>query len=676
MGNRTTFVALFFGLVLFAQSSWAVCVIDGVTGAKSKDCFAPVTKTPVKSSGSSSGSTVSCPTQSLSYCFPNNINATKCVIATSDSDARQKCGPGYSYWDLSNPVYRVSNASANVWMCSVNQSKMKICKNAPADKKLNWEGDANSGDCYQIIDGKKDICDFGDMAKTNDKQACDPKQGTWKSSGGRDALLGCYCTNNELANVTEKECGNTCSGANEVASAAPGGACGCATGFHREANSCLANVATPGVSPEMQACVDKHAKLVDDCETSSTRAKQTCNQADKTNPEVTSALNIPNQIANQFIQAKAGSGMKSECFQAGALTNGNKLLMEQMSEKCNESYKVCTNTCGDQKYQEFMKDCQPIATKNSTADEQEESRKGDGPGSADNKYFQEKLTEFKNKYATATPVCTIEAAKEKNILDGLLNGLGNALKASAICACKIAATATGTGASSCDSMPTPAQCLAQPTLALCPAYSVIDKCTMGSADYNAEGCKCQMNPGSCAPGAAAAASGFAGADIKDPAAGGAAFSPTNSKGGGGGGGDIDLGSTKDNPLTDSQKAGAGGPGFLGGGAGGGSGGASGPAGGGDPQAARAEGDGESKGLLGAFNQAKSMVSSLMGGTKPAATSDKNGLNNKFDPNKFRPNGLRGLANTSGIGGKSKNIFDMMQDQYELLQPTLPSVQGH
>ncbi len=648
MGNRTTLGLVFFGLVGLCNVAWGACVVG--QSSKTMNGYA---------ADGSQKSVV--------------ITATACVPA--GSDPKSFCNSrGASFFGIPSGGYACET--------KYPRGYQQICEDEFGYKAQGILGSTAKGSSYRTISNAElQACLSGKSAITQ-KPLCNPKEGTWKSSGGRDAFKACYCSDNDIANVSESECGEgiKCTSSNEVANPGTGGGCKCKDGYEYDSNkSCVAKqvAATPvqGVNQDLVNCVKTYEDEANLCASSAPEAKKTCDQANESNKEVQEAKNVPSQVINGFISAKAASGAQSECIKAGAISNGTKLLMDQMSATCNEQVKTCVSSCGgEDKVQAFIKECNPKLTAAMTADQQEDVNRGTSSASNPNlDYFKSHLDTIRQLQTTNTPLCKNDAKQNKDVLDGLLNGLAGAIQAGATCACKLASVAIGTG--NCDRIPTQAECVsANYSLPGCGAYKPVDLCTTGSVNYSGPGCACANNPAgpNCGQIAATAAnSGFAGADLTTPGGGDmSGFAPTNSKGGFDSE-KIDLGSNNVNPLNETSKGGAG-PGFQGGGAGGGGGGGGAVPGSGNEAAAGAgheEGDG--KGLMGAFSQAKSFMNSMLGGAKAPATTAKGGLNNKFDANKFKP-GLRGVASGSEFAGKNKDIWKIVNDQYSDLQPSFIS----
>ncbi len=546
-------------------------------------------------------------------------------------------------------------------------------------------GSTGKGSSYRTVSEADLIrCKAGQPPQ---KPSCDPKQGTWKSSGGRDSVMACYCSDNDLVNVPEEQCGNGTKSANNCDSESQEpnkqGTCDCKKGYEVDKNNTsgplickksgdnsptVAAPSTSEVSQAMKDCVDPKVEESVKCVSTAEEAKVRCDQSNKDNKEVSTAINqIPSQMGNQYIASKQGQGFQSECMTAGVVANGSRILMESMKKSCETNHDDCTNLCSDQKLQTYLNECKSKFILNDN--DQEAVNKGNlaEVQNKDYLYFKANADTIQTNITKGKPICLEDAKKNRGILDSVLGGLARSIQAGASCACQVAASALQTSAAGCSSVPSLAECQQNPSLPLCPAYTAMDICTMGSDVYSSVGCKCQQNPrGQGCPQYVAAnpgASGFAGADIKNPASGGI-FGPADGGAGGPSGGDnLDLGGAKAEDSSLGAKTGGSGPGFLGGGAGGGAGGggASAPGGGAPEQAAKEDGE-DHKGIGGIFGLAKSVVGSLLGGSKPSTSNEKS-LSSKPDMDKFRPKGLRGIAGGNNFGGKNMEIWTMMHSRY-------------
>jgi hypothetical protein len=539
----------------------------------------------------------------------------------------------------------------------------------PAPPPTNINSNASNGGTDESTD-----------ATTVSAGTCDPSEGSWGLVGAGE--YGCRCPGNGKVSVSESQCGqqvSQCSGSDRIVGSY---GCECASGYTRisgkgDALECEKNASTAsttkGVTKELEDCIEPIAAAGKTCAESAGKAKKRCDQTDKSNKEVSGMMDIPSQLGNKYVEANAGKGMVAECIKAGVVGNGSKLAMQSMQDGCNAEVTTCTTECKlEVKEPEFLKCAEKI--KYTEIDRMADAEVNGSSGNKDKQYYYEKLEELRANIAEGAKVCKEDAAPKKTGLDNLMNSFLDVVKAGMTCACQVAATQSGQSAEGCNNLPTPEECAANPSIVGCAAAVSLDICTMGSSSYSALGCKCQND--SSAAGCAgfvaqnAGNSGFAGADVKIPT-GGAAFSPTAGGGLGGSGSDnIDLSGQKVDELSQVPKGGAvAGPGFLGGGGGAG-GGASAPGGGGGGEPGAGGGEGEhSSSLGGIFGQAKSFVGNMFGAGKSGGAQGLNpkkgatGL--KYDLDKFRPKGLRGVAGGTGMGSKNMDIWVMMRERYDI-----------
>lgn len=673
MGNRTLVLSFFFTVLVFVQGAWADPCYDAMGNPTGADCsfsqlsgqggnsfntgtsntgnsgaqiVTPGGRRPTTSGGSSSSTgTVSCDdVLAITYCIRNNITKMKCVRANSVQEALAQCPGASSAWDLRNRDYGF-NYSQNIWMCSGQGSKYKICTNPEnvAKHNLKWEGSTNGeGICYQNDKGVKDACGFNDLAHQTNSN-CDEVDGMVPDGKGS-----CMCDSSK--NFVD-------SGKN---------ACVCKDDYEKKAGVCEKKTDTArktpttpapeGVSPEMARCVTEWKEKASKCESSGGEAKKRCDQSNTDNKEVKEAAAIPSQIAGQFVNAKSGSGMVSECIRAGAIAGTSKIAMDQMATSCESEYKTCTKTCyadGIQAQTAMYNECSKFF---GAPDET-------GEGNANQKHYMSNEGAIVKTFADGAKTCHQDAAQNKGILNDVLNGLASALLAGQQCACQLTTANTST----CTHLPTSEECAANPALAGCPAVTAIDICTSGSPNYSALGCKCQTNNTleGCAGFVAAnpGLNGFAGSDVSTSKGGSTAGIGSPSSGGAGIGGLGDLSGQKTPDAALAAKPTGGVPSFGGGsGGGGGGGGGSAPGGGGEPAAAAHDGD-EKTGLGGIFGQAKSMVGSLLGGGGSNKPGGALGGKNAPDMNRFKPNGFRGVASDT-FGGKNMEIWHMINERYD------------
>jgi hypothetical protein len=431
------------------------------------------------------------------------------------------------------------------------------------------------------------------------------------------------------------------------------------------------SVSASEISPDLVKCVQEFEERAAKCESSATQAKKTCDQKNAENPEVNDALGATDIVSEMFQRQNQGTGLVTECVKAGALAKSPKIILNALKEKCDANFDECSKSCSDDEVQKYTQQCGDIANKVAQA---EVSTKGTTPNNNKNViYYQERLAVIKKGQEAGTKMCKEDASSTRSVFADVLSGLGQSFLQAQRCACQAASTALGTTQSTCNSLPTSEQCLANPSLAGCPAVISVDICSPGSQNYSYQGCKCQQDPKAvgCPQYAAATPglSGFAGTDIGSGSGGSGMSFGANSSGGGLNPGDLNLNGAAASDLASGNKSGGINAGFNGspGGSGGSLGGV--PGGGPEGGAGGAGDDGERGSNGGAFGFVKSIAGTLFGGAggKRNDAGKGGGAASKFDPNKYRPN--RGLAQEYGVGNKNSELWQLMHDGYEMNQPT-------
>lgn len=480
--------------------------------------------------------------------------------------------------------------------------------------------------------------------------------------GSAKSLYKVDCANADLdalAKGDDKCAGEELTENPNKASGQPPCICDTSKGYTGDGKTCQKTAATGGdeASPQLVACVKKYEDEAVSCELKAKEAVKTCDEKNSENPEVEKAVNSAGTVSDLFINKKAGTGLVNECIKAGALARTPKIVLDGLKDSCDANFTECNNLCGEDKAEKFQKECGPLA--------------GTDAASKNGAYYQQHLAVIQEKYTSGTAACKEDASAKRSIFSDVLTGLGESAAAAARCACQVAATAMGTSQSTCSSLPSAEACMANPTLADCPAVIAIDICTQGSPNYSTVGCACQQNPKGegCAQYVASTPglSGFAGTDISTPTGNPVNFGVADTPGGGLTTSDLNLGGNTASELASANKTPGITTGFSTGAGGSGSGGIGGGQGGGEG-APGAAGDGEGGGVLGgAFGLAKSIAGALFGG---GGNKNNNGTASKTLPNmnKFRPNGTRGVANYE-YGGKNHEIWHMMNNRYEYNQTT-------
>ncbi|AGH94779.1 hypothetical protein [Pseudobdellovibrio exovorus] len=431
-----------------------------------------------------------------------------------------------------------------------------------------------------------------------------------------------------------------------------------------------------GVMQRFLACVEQQQSFANDCKTVATSARTTCDPDNGSNGNTMRdiASGVLSGAGAMYTMANANSGTQGNCFKAGLVANGARLLLEQTSDKCSSEVSECNNLCGDpeEKYSEFKQACS-VLLPNGIGWEQVESNNYEVAEGAVRVVSEAELTTahealtvantaIRDGYRLGDEICRGDSANRKNLLDDLLNGVGNALQQSMICACQTASTGTGNG--SCD-IPTVNQCETNPNLANCNVYPPLNVCTPG-AGYDAAACNCQLNPttAGCSNQVSNGVSSFAGGAIR-PASGDTVSFGALAGSGTSRAANLDLSTPAEGSTLDFSGRGGGSglaerlPGAgLGGGSGGGMGGGSG-GGSGEPAAGEAVvAAGEDQG--GMFGQLKNTMGRFFGGG--GGKSKDNGsirVNNKKPTDGASRIRGRGVASNNGVGSKNMDIWRMM-----------------
>lgn len=666
MGNHVIkFMFVFSFFVFLGSTSFAETNPPSTNKYKGKDC-----------------NSMGIPFNSLDYVemkFSDRLarSGGRCTVVPgySDGEAKKNCDGGYLI-NPGNPQYRKENGenpkngldknAVGYYFCitqsstSFNKEVMcneminaDICKKYGIDIRFDKKPGREDGNC---VCGKKGSLHKVDCAQANlaaiaaEEVTCDANIGQIKNPN-QDTVTtigACIC---DTSKGYRDDGRNGCIPPDKVATQAASG----------------------DISQALIDCVKGFEERAASCESAANKAKTTCDQKNPDNPEVNDALNATDLVSDMFQRQKAGSGMVAECVKAGALARSPKIILNALKEKCDTNFEECSKLCTDDEVQKYTQQCGDIANKTAEA---EVSTKGITPNNNKNViYYQERLAVIKKGQDTGAKICKEDASSTRSIFSDVLTGLGNAYMQGQRCACQMSATAFATAQSSCDTLPTAEQCLANPSLAGCAPVISVDICSPGSQNYSYQGCKCQQDPKAvgCPQYVAATPglSGFAGADVGNSTGGagatfGAGSGPTSALSPG----DLNLNGNNAGDLASGNKSGALSAGFGGPVGASGAGGLGGvPGGGPEGGAGGASEDGE-KGAGGAFGFVKSMAGALFGGGNKKNESGKgngNAMGSKFDPSKYRPN--RGLAQEYGVGNKNSELWQLMHDGYEMNQPT-------
>ncbi|MBC7421634.1 MAG: hypothetical protein H7328_12975 [Bdellovibrio sp.] len=585
---------------------------------------------------------VACPRQTLSYCFIDNIQASKCVKANSLTEALSLCPGATSAWDLRNPVYGVG-ATTNIWMCSNSLSKMKICSDPTraAAYKLKWVPSGNNdsdGSCWQTDSKEPDKCDFGDLAHevADTRKVC--------SGEGR------FSNPNYTKDNGQNDC--IC----DAPTYRDDGSGGC--------KPSATNTPAPAkdATPALHQCVQDRIAAAQACVTKADETKKICEKYKESNQTMdglsSAAQSVFSGLRKKTAQeAKAGmadtNSAQETCAVLSLATSGSASLLNAFKDDCSADKFKCTETCSEYTSKRLEEVCE------------KEARVLNGNSAiskSDQEYLDYNQGVFSKKLAPANEYCNITAPAENDMLAKILGDVQNSQKAAQDCACSYSTDGTST----CG--PSTAACLANPSLAGCSTNPYAINCALGAGDYSTPACACLRDSSSisCKSALAAGITNAQGSDIKSGgsgssnfAGGGASITPGNTNW------DTNLNASRAAVSGDLSKKDAGlsiGGGNVNGPGGGGPGGGSGGSG---AAAAGAPGEEDKSALGGAFSSLKSMVGSMFGGGKSSGNGNsKNNPNADFGLKYNNPSGVRGLAgNRSGFGLKHGDIFKMINTRH-------------
>lgn len=430
-----------------------------------------------------------------------------------------------------------------------------------------------------------------------------------------------------------------------------------------------------GVMRPFLGCIEQRKSWANNCKTMANEAHTTCDSDNGNNGNTMRdiASGVLQGAGAMYTMSNANSGSQANCFKAGLVANGARLLLEQTSDKCSSKATACTDSCGnpEEKYNEFKQECSALLPAGITW-EQVESNQYEVAEGAVRVVSETELAEahealrvseaaVRDDYPTGAEICREAATNRKNILDELLNGVGNSLQQSMICACQTASAGTGTG--DC-AIPTVDACEANPNLANCNVYPPLNVCTPG-AGYDAAACNCQLNPttAGCSNQVSNGVSSFAGGAIR-PASGDTVSFGALAGSGAGRAANLDLSTPSEGSTLDfSGRGGASGLAERLPGAGMGGGGSSGMGGGGGAGAG-AEGEGpvvaaEPSLADNLFGQMKNFSGRFFGGGKSDKGNGGIRVNNKKSADGASRIRGRGVASSNGVGSKNMDIWRMM-----------------
>jgi hypothetical protein len=400
-------------------------------------------------------------------------------------------------------------------------------------------------------------------------------------------------------------------------------------------------------SDDLKNCVDSHVEFAQSCKDTANEAKHKCDSDDAGNKDSADAVAALSAVSRSTNAQLANSGARQTCILAGSAANTAKGIIENMQGGCESDFGTCQNACSTaQNYHKFETECQ--AKMNTSQPNYQ----------ANLNYYNEHQPAIQQNFASGSSDCSGDTTKKKDDMSVLLNGLGEAMRSSAVCACQLS-TANG----NCNNIPTTAQCDSNPSLAGCNAYGDLTSnvCLLG-ANYNAALCECQKNPtgAACKAAATAGASAMASGAIKtatNNVAAGFIPSAAATSAAGGLGNDFSLGSqASDAQVSSGSSASSGGAGLKNVSSGGDSGSIAGP-GGSEVEAQAASSD--KTGLSAVFGFVKNSFGGLFGKTKNNGDLDAEKKRKAaFDASRFRP--TRGTASID-VGSKNMDIWKMMNN---------------
>lgn len=408
------------------------------------------------------------------------------------------------------------------------------------------------------------------------------------------------------------------------------------------------------VDTELAPCIEKLEVAKQNC---AVKSKDTVNKCSKDAPSFNKHVSEAQKLLNLGIDAlvakKAGTGALDTCIRMGGAGTVLSTSLGFLRETCKGELKECKSACDEaetlakQPDEEYIKQCKEhFSAEGKTFKPSHEAK------------LTEMLKQHKELGEATRKICTVEAVAERSKVDDFFNELDENIRQANICQCQLTSASEKTA--DCLALLGPAACSVNPNQPAC-AFSTVS-CGPGSANP-----ACTINfaaiPMGGSTGINGAPSGFGNVGGSSISNGGGVVAAGK---GGIDVGDVDLGETSKGVSGAVAAADLGSPfGVAGGGGGGGGGGF----GGGDSgSAGGGSGEGKEKsGLGGLFNNVRSGIANLFGGS----SSEKKAMGKKADPkssksdiNAFRPRGVRGLANSSGeLGGKNRDIWKTMSERY-------------
>ena len=199
---------------------------------------------------------------------------------------------------------------------------------------------------------------------------------------------------------------------------------------------------------ELEKCLQQYKDMAERCVMDGKHAKTQCSEVESKDENLQAVQGFTDNISGAMINQNAGKGTSSECARASLLGTSALFGMNAFKENCDADIQACKNSC--KKITELSQG--PIIFNTC----RQYNRPDNTPeGEADMARISEVITEVNRVNNDGVQVCEIDAEKEKSIINQIMTGAANAAQAAKICECKVSAS----GASSCDSIVNPADCV-------------------------------------------------------------------------------------------------------------------------------------------------------------------------------------------------------------------------
>ncbi len=428
----------------------------------------------------------------------------------------------------------------------------------------------------------------------------------------------------------------------------------------------VASAAGPAVAPtdeaQFRSCLNSWTTLSRNCKQHAEDANRVCQTRQSRNEDINAATGILSGLGQSVNSANSGQGTQDRCFTAGASILGAREALNTTRESCDIDFQVCQRECTSSRVDEFLAAC-PVKIHKTATQIQAET----GPLTD---VFNTSYNEIRENFENGVRVCQTDVRRESLSLNGVVSDLGRTLQASAKCACKTSST----GGQNCDAIPTIEVCQSSNN-SNCSIYGSIASCAVGSVNYDSQVCACERNPGTTGCAAlrdktASQISTFSsGASLPQASNGGAAsFGGTGSSGKASGGnfGDLSSGGGSDAITTNfanNLKAGDTSPSSGGSGAGGAPASGAGASASNTPLAELPGGPVAEKatGLSGLFNQIKTSIAGVLGGSRKNTKVDRPIAELKPDFSKFKPKLRGGIQQRDLASANEKTLFELVNE---------------